>query len=293
MIEGRISFEQARKLLSKGKLVRRAIWGTNVFIAEAYPKYEDGRVNSVVEFNRSFPNVSRCLNNFIVIKTDKNELTPYTLMTEDLMGRDWEEVAFPVMEVEEVVVPITLGSKECKGKVGSVLDYVFGRALGGEMGAGLGPGSGASVKAVEDEEVTEEEARTAWEKIPYDAKVKYFDDHDLKFHSRDTELLAPMSFKQANILIKGFGIDKIKEEKSLEQYPGCETARVESGSMTQEDIEESIRDLQKANGQLTERVAKLEKDLRGSASILETTTATAEQAMKRVNRVASASKRMY
>ena len=110
-------YDQAKMLLDKGKLMHRALWLPGVFIAKAYPEYEDGRVSSVIEFNRSFQGVGACLDNFIVMRTSEDTLAPYTMTVHDILQHDWEEVAFPVMETQkEALIKASRVAYECRWK---------------------------------------------------------------------------------------------------------------------------------------------------------------------------------
>jgi hypothetical protein len=88
-----MNFSQALEELKKGNEIQRSGWnGKGMFLALAYPWYEDGRASASVEFNKTYEGVGSSLDNFIVMKTAGNTLVPWLASQTDILAEDWQLV---------------------------------------------------------------------------------------------------------------------------------------------------------------------------------------------------------
>lgn len=86
-----MNFGQAIEKLKEGKTVRRDGWnGKGMFLALAYPSYQDSKVSQIILFNHKFKDVASELENFIVMKTATNTLVPWLASQTDMLSEDWE-----------------------------------------------------------------------------------------------------------------------------------------------------------------------------------------------------------
>lgn len=60
-----------------------------MFLALAYPQYQDGRKSQAIQFNHTYLEVSDILENFIVMKTADNKLVPWLASQTDILAEDW------------------------------------------------------------------------------------------------------------------------------------------------------------------------------------------------------------